>query len=407
MFRSESNHLFFVGTTGDDILPVVAALYHLIQKQGYRDIILDFSKVTFLDPRFMLPLVTMTRAYRMDKVDFELVMPADVKTTKLLQNTNWAHLMLPEKFESREALSRNHLPAIQYLDASQHNAAVDRSVQVILQSVEGLDRSRLKALEWSLSEVTDNVLNHSSSPVGGIVQVTTFAKRQLVDFYVCDAGIGIPKSLRQGHPEIDNDVKAVRAAIEEGVTRDSTTNQGNGLFGTFKCCEVSGGSFDVLSGNVALRHTPGSLHVSRNTIPFNGTFVRASINYGFEQLLERALIFKGRPHDPGFDYMERFYQQNSDEVEFMVCRELDAFGSREAGKFARIKLENLMDRGRNVICLDFKNVHLISSSFADEVFGKLFVKLGPIGFGQICKFKNVDATVQKLIDRSIAQRMKQ
>jgi hypothetical protein len=51
-------------------------------------------------------------------------------------------------------------------------------------------------------------------------------------------------------------------------------------------------------------------------------------------------------------------------------------------------------------------VHLISSSFADEVFGKLFVALGPIKFGQLCKFKNVDPTVRTLMDRAISQRMK-
>ena len=51
-------------------------------------------------------------------------------------------------------------------------------------------------------------------------------------------------------------------------------------------------------------------------------------------------------------------------------------------------------------------VQLISSSFADEVFGKLFIGLGPIRFGQLCRFTNIDTTVQKLIDRAIEQRMK-
>ncbi|MGE3145013.1 MAG: STAS-like domain-containing protein [Pseudorhodoplanes sp.] len=66
-----------------------------------------------------------------------------------------------------------------------------------------------------------------------------------------------------------------------------------------------------------------------------------------------------------------------------------------------------MDRGTTPIEFDFSGVHLISSSFADEVFGKLFVDLGPIRFGQLCKFTRVDPTVQNLIDRAIAQRMRQ
>jgi hypothetical protein len=199
----------------------------------------------------------------------------------------------------------------------------------------------------------------------------------------------------------------LRQAIEEGVTRNNETNQGNGLFGTFKCCQVSGGEFDVLSGYVALRHRPGLVNTSKNAIPFKGTFVRASINYGFEQLLEKALIFKGRSHSPSGDYIERVYETSTDEINFHVNKELSVFGSREAGRLARNKIENLMDRGRVAIVFDFSDIHLISSSFADEVFGKIFVELGPIKFGQLCKFSHVDGTVQNLIDRAIAQRMKQ
>lgn len=407
MFRSEGNRLIFAGTAGDDFLPVAAALHNLAHKQGYQDVILDFSKATYLDAKFMLPLVATARAYRMEKVDFEIIEPEDQKSARLLQNANWAHLIWPEKFDARDDRNVSHLSAIQYLNADDQFSAVDRSMDVILKSVGGLDRSRLKALEWSLNEITDNVLNHAESPVGGIVQVVTFPKKQLVEFYVCDAGIGIPKSLRQGRPQLSDDVSALRQAIEEGVTRNNETNQGNGLFGTFKCCQVSGGEFDVLSGHVALRHRPGLVNTSKNAIPFKGTFVRASINYGFEQLLEKALIFKGKSHSPSGDYIERVYETSTDEINFHVSKELSVFGSREAGRLARNKIENLMDRGRAAIVFDFSDIHLISSSFADEVFGKIFVDLGPIKFGQLCKFSNVDGTVQNLIDRAIAQRMKQ
>jgi hypothetical protein len=34
MFRTEANHLYFVGNTGADVLPITAALHNLINKQG-------------------------------------------------------------------------------------------------------------------------------------------------------------------------------------------------------------------------------------------------------------------------------------------------------------------------------------------------------------------------------------
>jgi hypothetical protein len=405
MIYADSNKLQIVGDTKGDILHASAALYRLVRKQGYKDIILDFSDA-FLSPAFMVPFATLARAYRIDKVDFDILPPSSEKAANLLRNANWAHLICPEKNDPMDRLNRLHMSALQYRNAKEHFSAVDKSINLILQGVQGLDRSRLKALEWSLNEITDNVLNHAESPVGGILQMTTYPAKQAIEFYVCDAGLSIPRTLRQGRPEITDDVRALRAAVEEGVTRNSSTNQGNGLFGTFKCCEVSGGEFEILSGYVLLQHKPGQLHATRNQIPFNGTFVRARINYGLEQLLEKALIFKGRAHDPHFDFVERMYQAEGEDIEFIAAKELDAFGSREAGRLARTKIENLMDNQTCTVVFDFSDVHLISSSFADEVFGKLFVTFGPLRFGQLCKFKNVDVTVQKLIDRAIEQRLK-
>jgi hypothetical protein len=102
MFRSESNRLVFAGKTRTDILPVCAALHNLIAKQGYKDITLDFSEVGFLDPSFMLPLVTTARAYRAEKVDFDVIQPKDTKSANMLKNTNWLHLIAPETFEARD-----------------------------------------------------------------------------------------------------------------------------------------------------------------------------------------------------------------------------------------------------------------------------------------------------------------
>ena len=56
--------------------------------------------------------------------------------------------------------------------------------------------------------------------------------------------------------------------------------------------------------------------------------------------------------------------------------------------------------------VDFRDIPLVSSSFADEVFGKLFVELGPIAFMQAFEIVNAAPTVSQLIDRAIGQRMK-
>lgn len=406
MFWNVGNHLHFDQAAGGDPLPVVATLYNLIEKQGYQDIVLDFSRATSLAAGFLLPIIVTARSYRINKVDFDLILPEDRKACGLFINTNWANLIKPESFEDRSGRSQHHYPATQFRSHEEQFAVVDGSMAMMLQSLPGLDRARFNALEWSLNEITDNVLNHSASAIGGVVQVITYPKKQRIEFYVCDAGDTIPRTLRSGNPDIVDDTTALRKAIQEGVTKNFRTNQGNGLFGTFKCCEVSGGEFDVISGRVSLRHKPRELRVERAQIPFSGTYIRASIDYGFEKLLEKALVFQGKPHSPKFDYIERLYEGDGDTLIFKVNDEINAFGTRESGRDARTKIENLMNHRTVAIEFDFEGVRLISSSFADEVFGKLFVDLGPLAFGRLCQFKNVDQTVRGLIDRAISQRMK-
>lgn len=66
-------------------------------------------------------------------------------------------------------------------------------------------------------------------------------------------------------------------------------------------------------------------------------------------------------------------------------------------------LENLLREGQ-AVTLDFSGVGVVSSSFADEVFGRLFVEMGPRAFMTRIAMRNVDRTVEGLIDRAIVQR---
>ena len=56
------------------------------------------------------------------------------------------------------------------------------------------------------------------------------------------------------------------------------------------------------------------------------------------------------------------------------------------------------------LLLDWTGVPLVSSSFADELIGKLFVSLGPLAFSARVRNIGMDAMVPGLIDKAIMQR---
>jgi anti-sigma regulatory factor (Ser/Thr protein kinase) len=328
----------------------------------------------------------------------------------LFKNTNWGYLLDPRQFDQSDFRGHTRIPATQYQSPEEQQAAVNKIVNVMLGALPDLDRSDFAAFEWAINEITDNVLVHSESTIGGLVQVSTFQKAsKSIQFVVADAGIGIPASLRPGHSEIRSDTEALDWAIREGVTRDARIGQGNGLFGSYRVCSKSRGYFQIDSGHARLEYKPRQeqLSISNQSIPYSGTLVAATIDFSDPELLADALQFKGVTYKPT-DYVESNYEGFGDgPMSFRLVDECASFGSRVSGKPIRQKLHNIIRMTNSkIVQVDFSGIPVVSSSFADEAFGKLFLQLGPMKFMQCVKFVNTMDTVESLINKAIEQRMK-
>jgi len=359
-------------------------------------------------PASMLAVCSQVIAHRSRGIHISFVSPDNDPLKKLFNNSNWAHLLDPVLHDPSRFRGYRHVPATQFTSPAEQNAAVNSILNVIMGSIGGIQRSDLAAIEWSVNEITDNVLTHAATETGGLVQVTTFERTQRrVEFVVCDAGVTIPATLRESRPEINSDVIALERAIREGITRDKSLGQGNGLFGTFEVCRASGGQFHVHSRHARLSlNSKQQLDIRREQIPFSGTLVVASIDCSTPGLLQKALKFGDREHIP-IDFIETKYESQGSEIpRFIMYDETSSFGSRLAGEPIRKRLAALarMVRAKRLI-VDFAGVPLVSSSFADEVFGKLFLELGAVGFAQSFELLNVSDTVRSLIDKAIAQRI--
>jgi hypothetical protein len=386
----------------------LAIIHAIVEKAGYRDVVLDLERCSAAFQNSMLSVCAQVMAYRAAGVSFSLVPPADTKLANLFGNTNWGHFLDPDRYAPSTFRGHTRVPATQYKSPNEQFEAVNRIVNVMLGAIPELQRTDFAAFEWAVNEITDNVLVHARSPVGGFVQVSTFAKyRKRVQFVVADAGVGIPASLRGGHPDIRSDTEALDRAIREGVTRDAAVGQGNGLFGSYQICSKSKGDFLVDSGHARLRFTPSrGLSIENQPVPYSGTLVVATLDFSDPALLEDALSFKGQKYEP-LGVLELKYQFNpAGDIHFKLIDECMAFGSRVSGKPVRQKLLNLVQMSSGVVCVDFEGVPLLSSSFADEAIGKLFFALGPVAFMQRVKLHNMMDTVEGLVKKAIAQRMR-
>lgn len=405
----EGNRITIAGDFGiQDVRKVFAAIHETVNIRGHSNIDLDFSRCRAAFSGAMLPLCAHVMRLREARIDFQLALPQDERVRRLFESTAWAHFLCPRDhdYPRRKNLARQ-LPAACYCTHEEQESLLNELLEKLLSVIPNFNRSAFAAVEWALNEISDNVLNHSGSSIGGLLQLSVFdLARHRVEFTISDAGSGVPATLRAAKPDIDNDVDALLESVKSGVTRNSVDFQGNGLYGTLEICRIGGGKFSLNAGNAALICAHETVSVRRESVPFTGTTVDALIDFSEPALLERALAIDGRVHAP-VDYIELRYEQDDiRSIPFKLSEQAFSFRSRPAGRPVRVKLANIIQAcpGQTVF-VDFAGISVVSSSFADEVFGKIFVELGPMRFMQTIRLMNVSPTVQALIDRAITQRM--
>lgn len=378
-------------------------------ESGEEHLTVDFSKVELAYPSGMLPIITSLNQLRKEKKSIYVKLPQNDNIRKLFRSVNWAHYLAPEQFEKSESVHDRHLVTRIFTDHTQQKSVVDDFMDVVLRSM-SVPRDVIAGLEWSINEITDNVLNHSNSKFGGIVQASTYPKNRTIAFAVADGGRGILSSMREAMPTLRTDLQAIGEAIKAGVTRNPKFGQGNGLAGTLKVATLTGGSFDITSGAGRLIVTPSdTIRQPLKRANYKGTIVCGQIRIKRDFSISQALDFgNGQEYVPT-DVIETQYEMEDKDCLFLAMKEESTgFGTRKSGYQIRNKLLNLLGAEPDYpLVVDWEGVPVISSSFADEVMGKIFLKLGPLNFSARLRNKNMDPLIKGLLDKAISQRLSQ
>jgi len=264
----------------------------------------------------------------------------------------------------------------------------------------------LNWLEWCLNEVMDNVIQHSEAEKGFIMgQVHPTTKH--IAFCIGDSGRGILESLRTSKDFWPNDAEdALVLALKEGVTRDKNVGQGNGLWGLHEVAVKSSGKLRLASsGKILFVDEEGQVY---SYPPFmgrtrTGTIVDFQLDYSAPIVLTDIL----NGHNPdSLKMMMSASEQSDDLVDYHLSQQKSGFGTRKSGERIRNEVMNML-LSSEMINIDFTGINMVSSSFADELIGKMYVEIGPLYFSQKVQLTNMNATVQAITNKAIIQRMAQ
>lgn len=124
-----------------------------------------------------------------------------------------------------------------------------------------------------LSELAQNVLDHSASPVGGFISARAYGGEREVRLAVADLGIGIRASL-SSRVTTENDGLAIRLALQEEITgKTSPRNLGLGLSHLHAIVRLTEGRMVIWSQRGFLEFETGRDYVRTTDTPYPGTLV--------------------------------------------------------------------------------------------------------------------------------------
>lgn len=408
-YRQRDNTIELTGKVNSFNVKDFCAAISLYKSSNSNQLTLDFSWVTNAYPNGMLPIISTVNLLRNEGHNIYVKLPRNDNTRTLFRSVNWAHFLSPEQFEISESQHDRHLVTRFFKDEVEQKKAVDDFMDVILRNME-LPRSIISGLEWSINEITDNVLNHSNSPIGGLVEATTYPRNGLIAFAVADSGRGILNSLRESIPTLRTDLQAMGEAVKQGVTRNPKFGQGNGLAGSLRVTTLTGGSFEITSGAGRLLTTADETvrNPRKDFQSYQGTLVCGQVLLKKDFSISEALNFGNGDYTP-VDMIEMQYEMDDKDCLLLKMKnETTGYGTRRSGLQIRTKIINLMAAEPTFpLIIDWEGIPVVSSSFADEVIGKLFIKMGAMAFSAKIRNVNMERLIQNLLDKAVSQRLTQ
>ncbi len=280
--------------------------------------------------------------------------------------------------------------------------AVNAMGDMVLHQFENAHRF-FPAMEWAVYELLDNIHIHAEAPCPGTVCAQFFPDTNRVQIGICDMGRGVRASLRQRYGDQRHEA-AIALALEKGVTRDPQVGQGNGLAGTREIARANGAQFHLWSGDACYR-MDGERETSELFPAIAGTGVHLNLNASNPVDL-RNTYFGRDQLDPNESTYLNAEEERACENGLLVAQECVHTGGRPPAAGLRRKVEALLNNGPKCpLILDFVGVGRTTSSFLDELLGRLVVSVGPKAFRAQIRVTNISPNIAAMAENVISQRL--
>ncbi|MFT4304654.1 MAG: hypothetical protein ACMXX8_01050 [Candidatus Woesearchaeota archaeon] len=137
-----------------------------------------------------------------------------------------------------------------------------------------LEKTHSESINYVISELVRNVIEHSKYKKGAIVCAQYYKKSNTIRIGIVDRGIGLKKAINQSHYSKDY-IEAIRLALTPGITGTTSNlggselNAGAGLFFIKSIIKMNKEFFMIYSGNSMYKLLKSKNSIKLNAEPFN------------------------------------------------------------------------------------------------------------------------------------------
>jgi hypothetical protein len=247
-------------------------------------IVLDFSKNTWVNPFFILPLMLISKS-----IEQEIVC---INTSPYLDNIYFNNVLKLEditsaKTELTKFTTKSYIPIVCFTALKSEDVLRDNILEILGRIIKTQLNPGIQfytAIRYIIDEAVANIKDHSGSEKGFIF-AQYYASKQYIDICISDCGKGILQSyLDNGINNISNSSEALAEAINGLSTKNlpSAENRGYGIRTSRKMIVTGlGGYFSILSGDAfyVYNRTKENIITLKDNLMWKGTIVAIRMPY--------------------------------------------------------------------------------------------------------------------------------
>lgn len=239
---------------------------------------IQFNDLRFIHPLYALALSSLITKKRNEGIRVNIQDFHEITCSQYLNIIHFPNGIELNDRQIRRYQRKTYIPIVKF--PAGYDGVQNQIISHVTNLIENnfdLDTELYRGLYWLISELTDNVIEHSHMEYGWIT-AQYFPNKHFIDVCIIDTGIGVLNSYIQQEYEISTHYEALENALQ-GLSAKDSDERGRGIISS-KSVVMNGlqGTFFMYTGNAMV------INNDMTNTPFNwdGVLVFFRINQNVE-----------------------------------------------------------------------------------------------------------------------------